>query len=156
MRWKFWVWLPRPMRSVGTSTSSSAAKSGSHPRMAFHSATWRRPTRAIQPPVNAASGAAAIQVLSEHPETTLVLCHLDVPDGRFEEFLRAVRSSPHYAIVPFVMMAEDCDASRLLNLVTIGVEGTCKLPVDPEFLAATVRKGIEVYAQRHLLERRSA
>lgn len=107
-------------------------------------------------PVNAASGAAGIQSLSEHPETTLVLCHLDIPDGRFEDFLRAVRSSPHYAIVPFVMMAEDCDASRLLNLVTIGVEGTCKLPVDPEFLAATVRKGIEVYAQRHLLERRSA
>lgn len=107
-------------------------------------------------PVTAASGAAGIQALSDHPETTLVACHLNLPDGRFEDFLAAVRRAPHYAIVPFVMMAEDIDSTRLLQLVSSGVEGTLKLPVDPEFLAHTVRKGIEVYAQRHLLERRVA
>ncbi|MFT7678276.1 MAG: CheY-like chemotaxis protein [Planctomycetota bacterium] len=107
-------------------------------------------------PVTAGSGADAIAALSEHPETSLLLCNLEIPDGTFEDFVKAVRSTPHYAILPFVMLAEECEPSRLMNLISSGIEGMIKLPMSAELLTTTVQKGIDIYAQRHFAEGRSA
>lgn len=107
-------------------------------------------------PVCTSTGADAIEALSQHPETSLFLCNLEIPDGTFEELVQAVRSTPHYAILPFVMLAEECESKRLMGIITSGVEGMIKLPMNPGLLIATVSKGIEIHSRRHRMERRVA
>lgn len=107
-------------------------------------------------PVTATTGADAIVALSAHPATSLLLCNLEIPDGTFEDFVRAVRSSPHYASVPIIMLAEECEPKRLMDIISSGVEGMIKLPMSLELLTATVSKGIEMYARRHMVKRHSA
>lgn len=107
-------------------------------------------------PICTSTGAEAIAALSQHPGTSLVLCNLDIPDGTFEEFVHAVRSAPHYAILPFVMLAEECDPKRLMDIIVSGVEGMIKLPMTPELLTTTVNKGIEIYGQRQSAAHRAA
>ncbi len=100
--------------------------------------------------IGSPTGMKAIEELSMNPEIGLIVSELDLPDGSFEQLFRSIRSSPHYQRVPFLLLTESIQSTRLIRLIAHGVENSAKKPISEEDLRFLIGRGLKCRTNRQL------
>ena len=91
----------------------------------------------------AANGREGYAMLAAHPELTLVLLDLRMPDMDGVAFLRELRSSPRLRMLPVVLTTVEPDGSPMLVEATgLGVTAVVKKPWKPQHLRQVVQTAL--------------
>ena len=111
-------------------------------------------------PIGATAGMRAVEELSRNPEIRMVVSELDLPDGTFEELFLSIRHSPYYNQLPFLVLSTQVKSTRLIRLISSGVEYAAKKPISEDEMRFLLGRGLKCAADRakHIrdLERRQA
>ncbi|HPF14094.1 MAG: hypothetical protein H6830_00775 [Planctomycetes bacterium] len=99
-------------------------------------------------PIGATAGMRGIEELSRNPGVSLIVSELDLPDGSFEQLFQAVRTSEHYAQVPFLVLSGVVESTRMLRLIARGVEYAAKKPITEDELRFLLGRALKCFADR--------
>ena len=99
-------------------------------------------------PIGATAGLRGIEELSRNPGIALIVSELDLPDGKFEQLFQAVRSSPYYGQVPFMVLSSSVESTRLIRLIASGVEYAAKKPTSEDEMRFLVGRALKCNSDR--------
>jgi len=89
--------------------------------------------------VEAAGGAAALEIVAGGSPCALVLTDLHMPGLGGRELLSCLRAMPHTAALPVVITTSEEDEAAEIQLIEAGADDYIRKPVDPSRLLARVR-----------------
>lgn len=88
--------------------------------------------------LEAENGMVGLQMIHQHLPS-VILCDIDMPDMNGLEVLKAVKSNPTYAKIPFIFATGNRDKRTIQAAQTLGAEKYLTKPVNiTEFLATIV------------------
>jgi two-component system chemotaxis response regulator CheY len=88
--------------------------------------------------IEAVDGLDALEKLEESPNTSLIVCDVNMPRMNGIEFLE--RLSARGSTVPIVMLTTEGQPELMQRAKSLGAKGWLIKPFKPEFLVATAKK----------------
>ena len=89
----------------------------------------------------AGEGGAALEILSSMKSSVaLVLCDVHMPGVNGPEFLKRLRSTPQFRLLPVVMLTSDSDFETKLKLLEQGADAVVTKNEDPRLLCIQVKR----------------
>lgn len=89
-------------------------------------------------PIEASSGADALEQLHRHRRPSMILLDLMMPGISGADFMRALRADPALADIPVVILSGDTSVRE--TAVALGASASLPKPVDLDNLVSTVSR----------------
>lgn len=102
--------------------------------------------------LTASSGADGLAALAERP-VDLVLCDIRMPGMSGPEVLRAMRSEPHTAQIPVLVISAVSEIDVIAECLELGAEDFLSTPFNPILLHARIKACLSKKIMRDLEER---
>jgi two-component system chemotaxis response regulator CheY len=90
--------------------------------------------------VEAVDGREGLTQFAAHPDTSLVICDVNMPNLNGLEFLTTVRADSPQSTVPIIMLTTEAELDLVTRAKAAGARGWIVKPFKPHMLLAAVRK----------------
>jgi two-component system chemotaxis response regulator CheY len=87
----------------------------------------------------AADGKRALEVLKDHPETSLVLVDWNMPVMNGLEFVQAVRANGHYATLKLMMVTTEVEMMNVVRALEAGANEYVMKPFTKEIISEKMK-----------------
>lgn len=87
----------------------------------------------------AADGKQALEVLKNHPETSLVLVDWNMPVMNGLEFVQAVRANSHYATLKLMMVTTEVEMMNVVRALEAGANEYVMKPFTKEVISEKMK-----------------
>jgi two-component system chemotaxis response regulator CheY len=90
--------------------------------------------------IEAVDGNDGLSKIALHPDASLVICDVNMPNLNGLEMLRSLRAAQPGAQMPIVMLTTEAQPELLQQAKQAGVKGWIVKPFKPDLFLAAVRK----------------
>ena len=90
--------------------------------------------------IDAVDGVDGIEKLAEHPDLSLVICDVNMPNMDGLEMLEKARKEPATSDIPIVMLTTEGQPGMIERAKQAGAKGWIVKPFKPHLLVATAEK----------------
>ena len=90
--------------------------------------------------VEATDGREGLTQLAAHPDASLVICDVNMPNLNGLDFLAQLRETAPQSTVPIIMLTTEAELELVARAKAAGARGWIVKPFKPHMLLAAVRK----------------